>query len=146
MFPLEPHDAVRTRLTHSLEVSSIARGLATRSAKWLVAEGHIEAGMDRWIEAIAAACGLIHDLGNPIRESMGELDHDAQRRPGREPRRHDTNISMQLRPNAACDWPNEIRHSRSVQGSTTSHHAIGAGRCEARGWRWAYFSQPIFAD
>ena len=45
---------------------------------------------------------------------------------------------------AACDWPNEIRHSRSVQGSTTSHHAIGAGRCEARGWHSAYFSQPIF--
>ena len=42
-----------------------------------------------------------------------------------------------------CDWPNEIRHSRSVQGSTTSHRAIGAGRCEARGWRSAYFSQPI---
>ena len=36
--------------------------------------------------------------------------------------------------NAACDWPNAIRHSRSVRGgSTTSHHAIGAGRCEARG-------------
>ena len=30
------------------------------------------------------------------------------------------------------------------QGSTTSHHAIGAGRWEARGWRSAYFSQPIF--
>ena len=26
VFPLEPHDAVRTRLTHSLEVSSVARG------------------------------------------------------------------------------------------------------------------------
>ena len=46
--------------------------------------------------------------------------------------------------NAACDFPSAIRHSRSVRGSTTSHHAIGAGRREARGWRWAYFSQPIF--
>ena len=27
VFPLEPHDAIRTRLTHSLEVSSVARGL-----------------------------------------------------------------------------------------------------------------------
>ena len=45
--------------------------------------------------------------------------------------------------NAACDWPSAIRHSRSVRGSTTSHHAIGAGRLEARGWRRAYFSQPI---
>ena len=31
----------------------------------------------------------------------------------------------------------------SVRGSTTSHHAIGAGRRKARCWRGAYFSQPI---
>ncbi len=43
------------------------------------------------------------------------------------------------------DFPNAIRHSRSVRGSTTSHHAIAAGRWEARGWGWPYFSQPIFA-
>ena len=36
--------------------------------------------------------------------------------------------------------------ARSVRGSTTSHHAIGAGRWEARGWRSAYFSQPICGD
>ena len=35
--------------------------------------------------------------------------------------------------NAACDWPSAIRHSRSVRGSTTSHHAIAASRREARG-------------
>ena len=45
---------------------------------------------------------------------------------------------------AAYDWPSAIRRSCSVRGSTTSHHAIGARRREARGWRWAYFSQPIF--
>ena len=28
VFPLETHDAIRTRLTHSMEVSSLARGLA----------------------------------------------------------------------------------------------------------------------
>ena len=33
--------------------------------------------------------------------------------------------------NAACDFPTAIRHSRSVQGSTTSHPAISAGRREA---------------
>ena len=58
--------------------------------------------------------------------------------------RYDSGDAPSVAANAACDWPNEIRHSRSVQGSTTSHHAIGAGRCEARGWRGAYFSQPIF--
>ena len=57
--------------------------------------------------------------------------------------RYDSGDAPSVTANAACDWPNEIRHSRSVQGSTTSHHPSAAGRCEARGWRSAYFSQPI---
>lgn len=73
VFPLEPHDAVRTRLTHSLEVSSVARGLATKVAKWLLDERHdIDPGMDRQIEVIAATCGLLHDLGNPPFGHAGE--------------------------------------------------------------------------
>ena len=72
VFPLEPHDAVRTRLTHSLEVSSVARGLATATSKWLLEKGKIDTGMDRQIEAIAATCGLIHDLGNPPFGHSGE--------------------------------------------------------------------------
>jgi dGTPase len=73
VFPLEPHDAIRTRLTHSLEVSSVARGLAIAVGKWLLDEKFIEPGMERSIEAISATCGLIHDLGNPpsgIQERM----------------------------------------------------------------------------
>ena len=57
--------------------------------------------------------------------------------------RYDSGDAPSITANAACDWPSAIRHSRSVRGSTTSHHAIGAGRCEARRWGWAYFSQPI---
>ena len=72
VFPLEPHDAVRTRLTHSLEVSSVARGLASRSAQWLLKQDEISGDMDRSIEAIAATCGLIHDLGNPPFGHAGE--------------------------------------------------------------------------
>ena len=72
VFPLEPNDAIRNRLTHSMEVSSVARGLATRIAKWLLDEKKIDAGMDRSIEAIAATCGLIHDLGNPPFGHAGE--------------------------------------------------------------------------
>ena len=58
--------------------------------------------------------------------------------------RYDSGDTSSMAAHAACDWPIAIRHSRSVRGSTTSHHAIGARRREARGWRWAYFSQPIF--
>ncbi|HKO62689.1 MAG TPA: dNTP triphosphohydrolase [Pyrinomonadaceae bacterium] len=72
VFPLETHDAVRTRLTHSLEVCSLARGLTTSACKWLRAEAEIEPGVERQIEAIAATCGLIHDLGNPPFGHAGE--------------------------------------------------------------------------
>jgi len=72
VFPLEPHDAVRTRLTHSLEVSAVARGLTISVGKWLLKEEIIESGMERQIEAIAGTCGLIHDLGNPPFGHAGE--------------------------------------------------------------------------
>ncbi len=72
VFPLEPHDAVRTRLTHSLEVSSVARGLGIAVGQWLLEKGLITRGMERGIEAIAATCGLIHDLGSPPFGHSGE--------------------------------------------------------------------------
>ena len=59
--------------------------------------------------------------------------------------RYDSGDAPSVAANAACDWPSAIRHARSVRGSTTSHHAIGAGRCEA-GVGWPYFSQPICGD
>lgn len=72
VFPLDPNDSVRTRLTHSLEVSTLSRGLATAIAKWLLSSSQIDPTMDRQIEAIAATCGLIHDLGNPPFGHAGE--------------------------------------------------------------------------
>src|SRR5947209_12013932 len=73
VFPMEPHDSVRTRLTHSLEVSSVARGLVRKVCKeFLLPARHIKEGQDRQIEAIAATCGLIHDLGNPPFGHSGE--------------------------------------------------------------------------
>jgi dGTPase len=79
VFPLEAHDAVRTRLTHSLEVSSVARGLGVAVAKWLASEGHLEPhdgetvyDVQRSVETICATCGLIHDLGNPPFGHAGE--------------------------------------------------------------------------
>ena len=76
VFPLEPNDAIRTRLTHSLEVAAVARGLATGVASWLHELKAICHEQQRWIEAIAATCGLIHDLGNP---PFGHAGEDAMR-------------------------------------------------------------------
>lgn len=73
VFPLEPNDAVRTRLTHSLEVSTLARGLARGAARWLLDKGHLQSAQQALdIESIAATCGLIHDLGNPPFGHAGE--------------------------------------------------------------------------
>ena len=72
VFPLEEHDAVRTRLTHSLEVSSVARNLGREVALVLVSKKRISNRQVHDIETIAATCGLIHDLGNPPFGHSGE--------------------------------------------------------------------------
>ena len=72
VFPLEECDSVRTRLTHSLEVSCVAKGLAWRIANWLSKNGDISKCDMRGIEYSAATCGLIHDLGNPPFGHAGE--------------------------------------------------------------------------
>ena len=73
VFPLDPNDSVRTRLTHSLEVSNIARNMARSIGDWLLVEGEIKTNQQRdSIEMIATTCGLIHDLGNPPFGHAGE--------------------------------------------------------------------------
>jgi dGTPase len=50
----------------------VARGIAIAVSQWMLEEGEIQRGTERQIEAIAAACGLIHDLGNPPFGHAGE--------------------------------------------------------------------------
>jgi len=73
VFPLEPNDSVRTRLTHSLEVSTVSRDVARAVGQWLIGEKRIEQEEGTAIETIAATCGLIHDLGNPPFGHAGEM-------------------------------------------------------------------------
>ena len=65
VFPLEPNDSVRTRLTHSLEVSTVARDMARTIGRWLVEIKETDEDGANAIASIAATCGLIHDLGKP---------------------------------------------------------------------------------
>ncbi len=73
VFPLEPNDSVRTRLTHSLEVSNIARNMSRGIGNWLLdKKKEINSEQKDSIEMIATTCGLIHDLGNPPFGHAGE--------------------------------------------------------------------------
>lgn len=75
VFPLEPNDSVRTRLLHSLEVSSVAEDIATQAVKEVVKSNsqHLSDTDFRDIPLVAATCGLIHDIGNPPFGHAGEL-------------------------------------------------------------------------
>ena len=69
VFPLPYYDFVRNRLTHSLEVLCIARGLGLGVEKVLSQNGLFEIGkIPQYHHAISSILGtasLIHDIGNP---------------------------------------------------------------------------------
>lgn len=71
VFPLPGSIFVHNRLTHSLEVSSVGRSLATEIAIGLRAR-HGEEGVFDYLGDIVAAACLCHDLGNPPFGHSGE--------------------------------------------------------------------------
>lgn len=74
VFPLNPNDHVRTRLIHSLEVSTVAEGLASQAVKEIhKVRERLSEGQQRAIAKIAETTGLLHDLGNPPFGHAGEL-------------------------------------------------------------------------
>ena len=86
VFPLDKSDFIRTRLTHSLEVSSLAKSLGQN-----IAESILQKGLDpEFTEQsksnicdILLCAGLIHDIGNPpFRTFRGGSD------PGLVPEKH----------------------------------------------------------
>ena len=75
VFPLDRSDFIRTRLTHSLEVSSIGRSLAQNIGASIISEGldpEFTETMRDEISAILQCAGLIHDIGNPPFGHFGE--------------------------------------------------------------------------
>ncbi len=72
VFPLAQNDYVRTRLTHSLEVSSVGRSLGTLVGKHITTGYHLtHLTADDFGSIVAAAC-LAHDIGNPPFGHFGE--------------------------------------------------------------------------
>ena len=87
VFPLDKSDFIRTRLTHSLEVSSFAKSLGQNIGENILAykkDRTFTVQMKEDICNILQCAGLIHDIGNPpfghfgedaIREWFGENLH-----------------------------------------------------------------------
>ncbi len=72
VFPLQENDFTRTRLTHSIEVSSIAKSLGKRVAYNLIANGYMDELQGEKLTSLLSVCGLVHDLGNPPFGHYGE--------------------------------------------------------------------------
>lgn len=72
VFPLDSSDFVRTRLTHSLEVSTLGRSIGISVEKKLIETGKLDEQHEGKISSLLAVAGLIHDLGNPPYGHYGE--------------------------------------------------------------------------
>lgn len=72
VFPLERDSLVRTRLTHSIEVSNIGRSIGLSIEGHLLKKKMIKEKQKGFIPSIIATAGLIHDLGNPPFGHYGE--------------------------------------------------------------------------
>ncbi len=76
VFPLDKSDFIRTRLTHSLEVSSFAKSLAQNIGENIIyykKDPSFTPRMKEDICSIVQCAGLIHDIGNPPFGHHGEL-------------------------------------------------------------------------
>lgn len=72
VYSLDGNDFVRTRLTHSLEVSSFAKSLGKSVGLRLCEMGKIDYSQAVAISDILMCAGLIHDIGNPPFGHYGE--------------------------------------------------------------------------
>jgi dGTPase len=73
VFSLEPHDFVRTRLTHSFEVSTIGRSLGEGAASVLAEQFQApKFPAPRDVGTVVATASLLHDIGNPPFGHSGE--------------------------------------------------------------------------
>ncbi len=74
IFSLEPHDFVRTRLTHSIEVATIGRSLGEGAGTEMVRKHPELEGIfaPEDVGTVVATACLLHDIGNPPFGHSGE--------------------------------------------------------------------------
>jgi dGTPase len=72
VFSLQSNPAIRTRITHSLEVSDVGRLIAYGLAKKLIRQRKMDEGLQLpMLYAVENIC-LLHDIGNPPFGHLGE--------------------------------------------------------------------------
>lgn len=75
VFPLDKSDFIRTRLTHSLEVSSLAKSLGQNISRKIIQEIGDTSFRESYqtdVCDILQCAGLLHDIGNPPFGHFGE--------------------------------------------------------------------------
>lgn len=72
VFPLEESDYIRTRLTHSLEVSYLASSIGQSIENLLLNKGELDQNLKGNLSSLLRVAGLVHDLGNPPFGHFGE--------------------------------------------------------------------------
>lgn len=72
VFPLAESDYVRTRLTHSVEVSCVGRSLGTLAGSLVIGSSGLKDFQAQEFGNIVAAACLAHDIGNPPFGHSGE--------------------------------------------------------------------------
>ena len=102
VFPLEDNAAVRSRLTHSLEVSDIGRSIGRKLTLGALASFLDSEVASAFVDVVETAC-LMHDIGNP---PFGHFGEEAIQRWFRSKGAHSYEHSTGL-----TDWDTLIRHS-----------------------------------
>jgi dGTPase len=72
VFPLEESDYIRTRLTHSLEVSYLASSIGQSIENLLLKKEELDPELKGNLSSLLRVAGLVHDLGNPPFGHFGE--------------------------------------------------------------------------
>ncbi|WP_372715048.1 dGTP triphosphohydrolase [Ilyobacter sp.] len=71
--PLDTNDFIRTRLIHSLEVSTIASEIGGVVESELIKQGEFPVEMRECMGSVLEAASLLHDVGNPPFGHYGEI-------------------------------------------------------------------------
>lgn len=130
VFPLDKSDFVRTRLTHSLEVSSFAKSLGQT-----IFEGIIHRGLDSEVDAkvkenvcsVLECAGLIHDIGNPPFGHFGEnAIRDWFRLNLPTVKYGDTNITDMLNKQMCADFYNFEGNAQALRLLSKLHFLVDA--------------------